>query len=183
LPSAGANGGVAVAGEIAIPVTTGGTANSATRPKLAEQLSNESLTASGANMNNIKVVAEGKVNGQVYIDTNQGARSVTSANSTEITLVPADRVAAREAQGLGNVNGNMSTAHAEGGVIQQAANAGVARGADLTLTVKGEPVCTYCRGDIPAAAEAAGLKSLTIVDQTTGITYFWKPGMTKLGKL
>eukprot|EP01032_Pedospumella_encystans_P011166 gene11166-13004_t len=183
LPGAEASGGGKVVGEITPPVTSGGTANSATGPKLAEQLSNESLVASGANMNNIKVVAEGKVNGQVYIDTNQGARPVAAANASEITLVPADRVAARDAQGLGNVNGNMATAHAEIGVIQQASNAGVAKGADMTLTVKGEPVCTYCRGDIPAAAEAAGLKSLTIVDQMAGITYFWKPGMTKLGKL
>lgn len=106
----GANG--KVVGEIRTPVTSGGTANSATGPKLAEQLSNESLTASGANMNNIKVVAEGKVNGQVYVDTNQMARPATSANASEMTLVPAERVAAREAQGLGNVNGNMATAHA-----------------------------------------------------------------------
>ncbi|MFY8063176.1 MAG: hypothetical protein ACOVN2_05650, partial [Usitatibacteraceae bacterium] len=167
-------------GEIGTPVTSSGTANSATGPKLAEQLSNESLTASGANMNNIKVVAEGKVNGQVYIDTNQTARPVTAANASEITLVPADRVAAREAQGLGNVNGNMATAHAEVGVIQQASNAGVSRGADMTLTVKGEKVCDFCRGDIPAAAQAAGLKSLEIVDETTGVTYYWLPGMTRL---
>lgn len=94
--------------------------------------------------------------------------------------MPADRVAAREAQGLGNVNGNMATAHTEVGVIQQAFNAGVARGADMTLTVKGEPVCTFCRGDIPAAAEAAGLKSLSIVEQTTRVTYYWVPGMKNL---
>jgi hypothetical protein len=160
--------------------TSGGTANAATGPKLAEQLSNESLAASGANMNNIKVVAEGKINGQVYIDTNQTARSATTANASEPTLVPPDRVAAREAQGLGNVNGNMSTAHAEIGVIQQASNAGVARGADMTLTVKGEKVCDFCRGDIPAAAQAAGLKSLEIVDVAAGVTYYWSPGMTRL---
>ena len=164
----------------ATPVTSGGTANSATGAKLAEQLSDESLTASGANMNNIKVVAEGKVNGQVYIDTNQTARPVTAANASEITLVPPDRVAAREAQGLGNVNGNMATAHAEVGVIQQASNAGVAKGADMTLTVKGENVCDFCRGDIPAAAQAAGLKSLVIVDEAAGVTYYWLPGMTRL---
>jgi len=74
----------------------------------------------------------------------------------------------------------MSTAHAEVGVIQQASNAGVAKGSNLTMTVAGEPVCTYCRGDIPAAAKAAGLKSLTIYEATTGKTYYWQPGMNSL---
>jgi filamentous hemagglutinin len=176
----GANGEGKIAGEIKTPVTSGGTANSAAGIKLAEQLSNESLAASGANMNNIKVVAEGKINGQVYIDTNQTARPIAAANPSEITLTPVDRVATREAQGLGNVNGNMATAHAEIGVIQQASNAGVARGADMTLMVSGERVCGYCRGDIPASAEAAGLKPLTIVDKEAGLTYYWVPGMKNL---
>jgi hypothetical protein len=50
----------------------------------------------------------------------------------------------------------------------------------MTLTVKGEKVCDFCRGDIPAAAQAAGLKSLEIVDVAAGVTYYWVPGMTRL---
>jgi hypothetical protein len=163
-----------------LQVGSDGRANSAIGAKLVEQLAQESLAASGANMGNIKVVATGKINGQNYIDTNQTARSTTAANALEITLVPADRVAAREAQGLGNVNGNMATAHAELGVIQQAFNAGVTKGADMTITVKGKAVCDFCRGDIPPAAEAAGLKSLTIIDQEAGATYYWRSGMKTL---
>ncbi|AMP00526.1 mafB19-like deaminase family protein [Collimonas arenae] len=170
---------VGVNGAAAGPVTSGGTANAATAPLLKQQLANESLTASGANMSNIKVVAQGSVEGQVYIDTNQSARAVAAANPAESTLVPADRVNAR-APTVGVVNGDMSTAHAEIGVIQQASNAGVANGANMTMTVTGEPICTFCRGDIPAAAEAAGLKSLTLYEATTGKTYYWEPGMTNI---
>ena len=74
----------------------------------------------------------------------------------------------------------MATAHAEIGVIQQAVTAGVARGADLTMRVTNEKVCDFCRGDIPAAAEAAGLKSLTILEEATGRTLYWVPGTTTL---
>jgi filamentous hemagglutinin len=115
----------------------------------------------------------------VYIDTNQTARSAANANAAETTLVPADRVNAR-APVNGIVNADMATAHAEIGVIQQASNAGVARGSDLTMRVLNEKVCDFCRGDIPAAAQAAGLKSLTIFEEKTGRTLYWTPGMTTL---
>ena len=77
----------------------------------------------------------------------------------------------------------MATAHAEIGVIQQAHNAGVARGSHLTMTVTGKEVCPFCRGDIPAAASAAGLKQLTIYEAASGYTYIWKPGMNKLMRI
>jgi hypothetical protein len=163
------------------PRTSGGTANAATAPQLAEQLANETLVASGAKMSKIEVTAQGKVNGQVYLDTNQNARSTTAADAAERTLVPAERVAAREEIGRGNVNGNMATAHAEIGVIQQASKAGVAKGSDMTISVTGSrAVCPYCRGDIPLAAEAAGLKSLTVIDTKAGVTLYWTPGMKNM---
>ena len=170
--------------DVLVPVTKGavtseGMANAATTGKLNQQLANESLAAAGTDMSNIKVVAQGKIEGRVYIDTNQGARSATNANAAESTLVPADRVATRIPE-HGAVNGDMSNAHAEIGVIQQASKAGVAKGADMTMTVSGEPVCGFCRGDIPAAAQAAGLKSLTIYEEKTGQTFFWQSGMTTL---
>lgn len=47
----------------------------------------------------------------------------------------------------------------------------------MSMTVAGKDVCGYCKGDIAAAAEAAGLKSLTVqaVDNVTGLpkTYYW----------
>jgi filamentous hemagglutinin len=54
----------------------------------------------------------------------------------------------------------------------------------MSMTVSGKDVCGYCKGDIAAAADAAGLKSLTVqaVDDTTGLpkTYYWELGMTSI---
>lgn len=146
---------------------------------LSTQLSREQLEKSGIDKSNLQVVAEGKIKGQVYIDTNQTARSPANADPLESTGVPKDIVNAR-VEKHGVVNGDMATAHAEIGVIQQAARTGVTKGADMELTVTGKEICGFCRGDIPAAAEAAGLKSLTIVDKSTGLTWFWTKGMTNI---
>ena len=77
-------------------------------------------------------------------------------------------------------NGNMGTAHAEVGAIQQAFEAGATSGADMTLTVTGKAVCGFCRGDVAAMAHEAGLKSLTVREQATGNTLYWQPGMKSL---
>lgn len=45
------------------------------------------------------------------------------------------------------------------------------------MRVTKEPVCGYCRGDIAAMADKAGLKSLTIYEESTGKTLYWNPGM------
>ena len=78
----------------------------------------------------------------------------------------------------------MANAHAEIGAIQQAHNAGLAKGANLKITVSGKDVCSYCRSDIVSAAKAAGVKSVTIhaVDDVTKLpkTYIWETGMMKL---
>lgn len=110
---------------------------------------------------------------------NQTARAVPDPNKP--TLI-SDRVLAKEAKtGKKLPNGNMSTAHAEIGVIQQASEAGKTKGADMAMTVSGKDVCGYCKGDIAAAAEKAELKSLIIqaTDDLTGLPkkYHWKPGM------
>ncbi|MGX9056316.1 cytidine deaminase-like fold-containing protein, partial [Pseudomonas aeruginosa] len=68
-------------------------------------------------------------------------------------------------------------------VIQQAYNAGKTTGADMALKVEGKAVCSYCRGDIAAAAEKTGLNSLQINEVTTGRTLYWKPGMRFLMEL
>ena len=82
-------------------------------------------------------------------------------------------------------NGNMADAHAEIGAIQQAHDAGVAKGADMVLEVSGRKVSAYCMSDIPAMAEKAGLNSLeiTAIDQYgVSHSYIWRPG-TKLVKV
>lgn len=81
-------------------------------------------------------------------------------------------------------NGTVAESHAEIGVIQQAYTAGKTQGADMSMSVVGQDVCGYCKGDIAAAAEAAGLKSLTVqaIDNKTGLpkTYYWQPGMSSI---
>lgn len=128
------------------------------------------------------VTAKAEVNGSVFTDVNQSAR--IDANPNKPTLI-SERVLAKEAKsGEALPNGNMSTAHAEIGAIQQAADAGKTKGADMSMTVSGKDVCGYCKGDIAAAAEKAELKSLTIeaVDNLTGLpkTYHWQPGMKSI---
>ncbi|EPT8941979.1 cytidine deaminase-like fold-containing protein [Cronobacter dublinensis] len=43
-----------------------------------------------------------------------------------------------------------------------------------------EPVCGYCRGDIAAMADKAGLKSLTVYEERTKKILYWDPGMKSL---
>ncbi len=56
-------------------------------------------------------------------------------------------------------NGNMATAHAEIAVIQKVHDAGLAVGADMSISVSGKDVCGFCKGDIAAAAQAAAMYS------------------------
>lgn len=55
-------------------------------------------------------------------------------------------------------------------------NAGVTSGANMTMTVTGRAVCGYCKGHVPAMAEAAGLNSLTVFEAVTGRTLYWEAG-------
>ena len=84
-------------------------------------------------------------------------------------------------------NSNMANAHAEIGAIQQAYNAGKTQDANLTINVASKDVCSYCRGDIAAAAQASCAKSVTInaVDDKTGLpkTYVWEPGMKSIREI
>ncbi|MDX9680352.1 DUF637 domain-containing protein [Pseudomonas protegens] len=128
-----------------------------------------------------KVTAKGTVNGTVFEDVNQSAK-IGATN--EPTLI-AERVTAKtEAKGKPHPNGTVADSHAEIGVIQQAYNAGKTQGSGMSMTVSGRDVCGYCIGDIAAAADAAGLKSLTVhaVDNVTGLpkTYYWQPGMKSI---
>jgi len=54
----------------------------------------------------------------------------------------------------------------------------------MSMNVVGKDVCGYCKGDIAAAADKAGLKSLTVQakDDITGLpkTYYWEPGMKSI---
>ena len=124
------------------------------------------------------VKAKGIVGGMIFDDVNQTARPAADPNKP--TLI-ADRIALKEMKaGKQLPNGNMATAHAEVGVIQQAYDAGVTQGADMTMVVNGQEVCSYCRSDIVAMARQAGLASITISETETGTQLFWKPGLRGL---
>ncbi|HCQ48311.1 MAG TPA: hypothetical protein DIW53_16740 [Achromobacter sp.] len=63
-------------------------------------------------------------------------------------------------------------------------DAWLAVGADMSISVSGKDVCGFCKGDIAAAAQAAGLNSLSVraVDNKTGLpkTYYWTQGMRSI---
>jgi tRNA(Arg) A34 adenosine deaminase TadA len=124
------------------------------------------------------VTAKAKVNGVEFDDVNQTARITVDVQKP--TLIN-DRIIEKIAkQGKPLPNGVMGDAHAEIGAIQQAYEAGVTHGADMSMVVTGQPVCGFCIGDIAAMANRAELKSLTILEEVTGNTLFWKPGMKSL---
>ncbi|QBR51433.1 hypothetical protein E2F51_16265 [Erwinia sp. QL-Z3] len=129
---------------------------------------------------NLKVVAKGNVDGAKFTDTNQGARPSNLAYVNKPTLIDGRIQAKIDKQTKPLPNGNMATAHAEVGVIQQAFEKGMSQGRYMTMSVSKEPVCGYCRGDIAAMADKAGLKSLTIYEEATGSVLYWQPGMKSL---
>uniref|UniRef100_UPI0036D3DE25 VENN motif pre-toxin domain-containing protein n=1 Tax=Pantoea sp. sgz302252 TaxID=3341827 RepID=UPI0036D3DE25 len=130
---------------------------------------------------NLKVVAKGNVNGAKFTDTNQGARPSQLADFNKPTLIN-EVVQAKidKRPGKNLPNGNMGTAHAEVGVIQQAYDKGMTQGREMSMSVIGKEVCNYCLTDVRAMAEKSGLKSLTIYEESTGNVLFWQQGMKKI---
>ncbi|WP_016941531.1 hemagglutinin repeat-containing protein, partial [Dickeya zeae] len=129
---------------------------------------------------NLKVVARGNVDGVEFSDTNQGARPSALADVDKPTLIDGRVQVKIDKQNKALPNGNMATAHAEVGVIQQAFEKGMTQGREMTMSVSKEPVCGFCRGDVAAMADKAGLKSLTIYEEATGSVLYWQPGMKSL---
>jgi hypothetical protein len=171
----GAKGGVIVAEDVT--VTSGGTANSATGARLADDLaaaqtkdSRIGTTLPGANAP-VTVTAESNIGGRTLVDTNQTARPSALADPNKPTLI-SDLVPP------GKPNSNMANAHAEVGLVQQAYDAGLTQGQSMTIVVRGEAVCTYCQQstNLIAAANRAGLNSLQVVDTVAGRTYLWIRG-------
>ncbi|HDX8417256.1 TPA: VENN motif pre-toxin domain-containing protein [Yersinia enterocolitica] len=130
---------------------------------------------------NLKVVAKGNVDGNKFSDTNQGVRPSQLADFNKPTLIN-DVVQAKidKRPDKNYPNGNMGTAHAEVGVIQQAFDKGMTQGREMAMSVAGKEVCNYCLSDVRAMAEKAGLKSLTIYEEATGNVLFWQQGMNKI---
>lgn len=131
-----------------------------------------------------KVTAEltDPITGKVFKDTNQGNRPDYFLGEKSRPTLINDRIEAKlEKNPSKNLpNGNMASAHAEVGTIQQAFDDGITKGRDMNMLVSREPVCGYCRGDIAAMADKAGLKSLTVYEESTGKTLYWAPGMKSL---
>ncbi|EKM0668746.1 hemagglutinin repeat-containing protein [Cronobacter turicensis] len=131
-----------------------------------------------------KVEAEliDKESNKIFKDTNQGNRpDYFLGDKSRPTLIN-DRIVAKIEKNPSKYlpNGNMASAHAEVGTIQQAFEDGITVGRDMNMKVTKEPVCGYCRGDIAAMADKAGLKSLTVYEESTGKVLYWNPGMKSL---
>ncbi|MDQ1232466.1 hypothetical protein QE379_003892 [Sphingomonas sp. SORGH_AS 879] len=158
-----------------------GQATARAGPKVSS-LNNTASTVGGTVIPEVTATAE--VGGSVFKDVNQNARNIVEADASRPTII-ADRVADKIAKnGYKLPNGNMADAHAEIGAIQQAFDAGKTQGQSMNMTVSGKDVCGFCRGDIAAAADKAGLKSLTInaIDNDTLLPkkYIWNPGMKSI---
>lgn len=120
--------------------------------------------------------------GKTFKDTNQGSRPDYFLRDKSRPTLIKDRIEAKIENNPAKYlpNGNMASAHAEVGTIQQAFEDGITVGRNMNMKVTKEPVCGYCRGDIAAMADKAGLKSLTVYEESTGKTLYWNPGMKSL---
>lgn len=120
----------------------------------------------------VTVTAEGSVGGKVLVDTNQAARPAIVAAPNKPALI-ADLLPP------GSQNSTMANAHAEIAVIQRAFDVGATKGQDMSIVVRGERVCSFCRSstNIMAAADRAGLNSLKLVEAGSGQTFTWTRGV------
>ncbi len=57
----------------------------------------------------------------------------------------------------------MASARADVVIMQQVFEDGITVDKDMTMKDTKEPVCRYCRGDIAAMGDKAGLQSLTVL--------------------
>lgn len=46
----------------------------------------------------------------------------------------------------------------------------------MTIVVRGEEVCSFCKANLTAAADRAGLSNLKVVDTVRGHVYEWVRG-------
>ncbi|QXF32283.1 hypothetical protein CE143_03180 [Photorhabdus luminescens] len=127
-----------------------------------------------------KVTAEltDKETGKKFTDTNQGNRpDYYLGDQSRPTLIN-DMVQVKidKRPDKNYPNGNMATAHAEVGTIQQAYEQGMTQGRNMEMSIRGEKICTYCLSDIKSMAEKSGLKSLTLHEEKTGRTLYWEKG-------
>lgn len=125
-------------------------------------------TLPGANAS-VVVTAESMIGGRTLFDTNQTARPSELADGSKRTLI-SDTVPP------GDPNSTMANAHAEIGLIQQAFDAGLTRGQNMSIVVRGEAVCSYCQSNLSTAAERSGLNSLQVVDTVRGRVFLWIRG-------
>jgi hypothetical protein len=125
-------------------VTSEGTANATTASKLADDLAiaqakdpriGTALPSANARS---KVTAENNIGGRTLIDTNQTASPPALADPNKPTLI-SDLIRP------GAPNSTMANTHAEVGLIQQAYDAGLTQGQNMTIVVRGEAVCSFCQ--------------------------------------
>ncbi|ENW98230.1 DUF637 domain-containing protein [Acinetobacter sp. NIPH 298] len=118
-------------------------------------------TLSGAK-SPITVTAETKIGGKYMFDTNQTARP-------EANRIDTPTLAAGSKVNPNNPNLTMKNAHAEVALIQRAYEAGLTKGENMEILVRGKEVCSYCVEVMQPMYERSGLKQLTIYDTDRGI--------------
>lgn len=106
-----------------------------------------------------KVTAVATVGEHTFKGTNQEARENPEPGKR---TAAADRIEDRKGFKPGNPNTNMANAHAEIEAMQKAYDAGVTKGAHMTIDLTGQNMCTFCRSNVAAMADEIGLNSLTV---------------------
>lgn len=112
-----------------------------------------------------------------FIDFNQSSRVNANPNSPTLISDLIDTMAAKRGKVL--PNGNMGTAHAEIGAIQQSFESGLSKGGHGVMNVKGLEICPHCRSVLIPAISAAGYKTFTIYENSTGNVFYWEQGLKK----
>lgn len=132
----------------------------------------------------VQVSTKATIGMDSFYDVNQSAK----INAPKYPTLIADRVNEKMAQtGKKLPNATMADSHAEIGVIQKTYEAGKTKNASMSMILEGKDICGYCKGDIAAAAQIAGLKDLTIkaIDKNRGVikNYYWKQGMKSIKEI
>lgn len=148
------------------------------------------LGAAGTPPRAPRVRATLHVPGRLYTDTNQMSCTFYIDQTIRMLFTPyrrmliSDRVLGKMANKPHKLLPNYSTAtaHAEINLLDRACRGGYTQGADLRMTVRGEPICTHCWGDIPEAVRRSGLRSLTLFEAETGTTYYITPDIKSIIK-
>jgi hypothetical protein len=139
--------------------------NAANRAE-ADAIARATAHAAAAKTPGANVGAVLRIGDTVIEDVNQTARGLTAAQASRPTAI-ADQLEAESARRVASgraplPNMTMGSAHAEIITLQRALDAGITRGQDATITLRGQMPCDYCLNNLRSMVEASDLNSLTV---------------------